>query len=975
MISSSTPVDAEYVVSENIIDGAKINEWLLDRTKAGVEAGVESVTEEILSNVGKAILNSYSPQLGDLLFGSEGDDLDQHTERILDRIEDLESNISDDHQELLDEVMDQYSATLNAVFRSASDDVDNWLKSDDLFIRLRTSGDVCDARTALNEVRLRIDEYIRAEGLSADIQFRRLNVLPLHITAAQLAVTAGQYCDGNTAIDIAFTRQFGTDYSRFDAWIQNLSATEIDAIEASYPKYIEARNDIHHQVLDFYTEIASKGYIEAYIDANFTPVVFQMARFIRNPSQYDEPEVVTSEASWEVEPGPITILDGLRWYYYMDIPRSECPEGFAFHDLTLTANVPWLEVAGQPAASPGNRFWILDPNLQFPSRPPSPYYIASFDGYGLWYEDQNVIYDLHRRLLLGDLVRVIYGPASLVLDRMYMEQNDGELRPNNPWDEILDEYNQLVGLLGVTNSISTGDTLSIEDGLITQSFTEGITYEEVLIAENELATIYGVTIESVGLGSWFNALFVAVIDGDSDEVLYTIGGPDGIGRKPWGVAAHGDYIYAGSTGDQQVAVIKTQTDEVVATLKPSGAFKPGVPAVNPRNDWVHFPDGQGGRVVMFDGPTIIDEQSAVIPPAAFTPFEIAVADVQNSYNFVTLRDALQPEFFKFATFDTGSTSPTYPNILLPNSSETGSPHVIGLPLAQQMIGTYGEFAFEDDLGEVAACNSSQQGGTYTIDWNGNVSLGPLPAKVVGNPVFTGDSLPWRNPFEIALNPKNGKVYVTDRCWREFDQGGQPGGGAVLIFDTVSTPPSEITPTPTAEPTPEPTYEPTTEPTAEPTAEPTYEPTTEPTVAVVTGQVILAGRAGNDWSGATVAIADGAQTALTDSLGGFTIVDVASGQYPFITADAPGYLSARCETPTVTAPETMLTSVTLVSGDIDCDDQVDITDATAIGVSFGMSGPDLAADINRDQEIDIFDLILVSVNFGKEGPQLWICQAQ
>jgi hypothetical protein len=65
----------------------------------------------------------------------------------------------------------------------------------------------------------------------------------------------------------------------------------------------------------------------------------------------------------------------------------------------------------------------------------------------------------------------------------------------------------------------------------------------------------------------------------------------------------------------------------------------------------------------------------------------------------------------------------------------------------------------------------------------------------------------------------------------------------------------------------------------------------------------------------------------------------------------------------------------VSGDIDGDDVVDITDATAVGVGFGSTGPDLMADINRDEVVDIFDLILVSVNFGETGPQTWECLSE
>ncbi|NJN93607.1 MAG: hypothetical protein HC875_05685 [Anaerolineales bacterium] len=98
----------------------------------------------------------------------------------------------------------------------------------------------------------------------------------------------------------------------------------------------------------------------------------------------------------------------------------------------------------------------------------------------------------------------------------------------------------------------------------------------------------------------------------------------------------------------------------------------------------------------------------------------------------------------------------------------------------------------------------------------------------------------------------------------------------------------------------------------------------------------------------------------------------TGTHSSITADAPGYLPAVCTAPTITAPETTLSNIALLSGDVNDDALVNITDATTIGVFFGKTGPDLQADINRDQEVDILDLILVTINFG-QGPQVWSCQ--
>jgi hypothetical protein len=191
------------------------------------------------------------------------------------------------------------------------------------------------------------------------------------------------------------------------------------------------------------------------------------------------------------------------------------------------------------------------------------------------------------------------------------------------------------------------------------------------------------------------------------------------------------------------------------------------------------------------------------------------------------------------------------------------------------------------------------------------------------------------------------------------------------------PTAEPSPEPTTEPEPTPTDEPAPEPTSEPLPEPTAEPepapTEPPAAAVVFGQAILAGRAGNNWSNAVITVDDSGQNAATDPAGNFTLANIVTGPHTSITADAPGYLPAVCLNPTAVAPETALLPITLLSGDISDDNLVDISDATAIGASFNLTGPGLIADLNQDQVIDIFDIVLVSLNFGQAGPQPWSCQ--
>lgn len=197
-------------------------------------------------------------------------------------------------------------------------------------------------------------------------------------------------------------------------------------------------------------------------------------------------------------------------------------------------------------------------------------------------------------------------------------------------------------------------------------------------------------------------------------------------------------------------------------------------------------------------------------------------------------------------------------------------------------------------------------------------------------------------------------------------------------ETPTLPPTETpTPLPTNTPTPVPTETVTPGPTETPGPEPTQTPTPgptetpQPTSATVVGQIILTGRVNNDWSGASATIDDSQQSATTDTGGAFSIANVSTGVHTSITADAPGYLPAVCTGPTITAPQTTLAKITLLSGDVNDDGQVNITDATTIGVFFGQTGSGLAADLNRDGQVDILDLILVTINFN-QGQQVWSC---
>ncbi|MCP4358714.1 MAG: hypothetical protein GY796_11910 [Chloroflexi bacterium] len=193
------------------------------------------------------------------------------------------------------------------------------------------------------------------------------------------------------------------------------------------------------------------------------------------------------------------------------------------------------------------------------------------------------------------------------------------------------------------------------------------------------------------------------------------------------------------------------------------------------------------------------------------------------------------------------------------------------------------------------------------------------------------------------------------------------------------PTEEPAPVPTEEPAPVPTEEPAPVPTEEPVPAPTEEPapvpTEEPTMADVSGQVNLAGRANNDWSGVTLAFEGSDQVGITGTSGFFNVTNVSASLITSIMANASGYLSAKCTDVNLTAPQTDLSPVVLLSGDVNDDELVDIIDATTAGASFGQTGSNLPADITRDEVVDIFDIVSVSLNFGEAGPQAWNCLGQ
>jgi hypothetical protein len=57
----------------------------------------------------------------------------------------------------------------------------------------------------------------------------------------------------------------------------------------------------------------------------------------------------------------------------------------------------------------------------------------------------------------------------------------------------------------------------------------------------------------------------------------------------------------------------------------------------------------------------------------------------------------------------------------------------------------------------------------------------------------------------------------------------------------------------------------------------------------------------------------------------------------------------------------LPAATLLGGDVNADDKIDILDVAYIGARFG--GQDALADLNQDGTVNILDLVLAATNYG------------
>ncbi|GEM_PF-3529169 len=102
------------------------------------------------------------------------------------------------------------------------------------------------------------------------------------------------------------------------------------------------------------------------------------------------------------------------------------------------------------------------------------------------------------------------------------------------------------------------------------------------------------------------------------------------------------------------------------------------------------------------------------------------------------------------------------------------------------------------------------------------------------------------------------------------------------------------------------------------------------------------------------------TATTDKNGHFEISVTTGQSYQCLQARQVGYLMGQKN-----LPSGDIGTITLLGGDVNGDNEVNIFDLALIAAGYGSNNPQI--DLNGDGLVDIFDLTMTAVNYNKRGP--------
>ncbi|MFQ5595523.1 MAG: carboxypeptidase regulatory-like domain-containing protein, partial [Anaerolineae bacterium] len=253
--------------------------------------------------------------------------------------------------------------------------------------------------------------------------------------------------------------------------------------------------------------------------------------------------------------------------------------------------------------------------------------------------------------------------------------------------------------------------------------------------------------------------------------------------------------------------------------------------------------------------------------------------------------------------------------------------------------------------------------------------------VVSEPTLTPTVTSTNTPTTTPTSTPTPTVTGTPTSTPAATHTATPTATSTATRAPTTTPTTTRTPTPTDTPTSIPTatatatatVTPTSTSTPTPTATltPTPTPTAQITVCQIAGSVILQGRANH--GGTTISI-DDAPAATTASDGRFTVANLDAGSYR-VVASHSGYLSREDDSVLCQAGQTTeLPETTLLGGDTDGDNEVNLFDLVRVAAAYGSCAGDQnfdpLGDINETGCVDIFDLVLVATNYGAGGPSDW-----
>jgi hypothetical protein len=138
------------------------------------------------------------------------------------------------------------------------------------------------------------------------------------------------------------------------------------------------------------------------------------------------------------------------------------------------------------------------------------------------------------------------------------------------------------------------------------------------------------------------------------------------------------------------------------------------------------------------------------------------------------------------------------------------------------------------------------------------------------------------------------------------------------------------------------------------------------VYTLSGKVLLQGV---DNSAGPVVQLNGVDKGYPGKWGDYTLTSLTSGTYTFSTTATAGYIDLPAslkKTITVNPGKSKINSLTLIAGDVNNDEVINLVDLTTIAANFGVPSFAPLADVNRDGTVNLLDLAIVAMNYNKNS---------